>query len=487
MGENNPRKLIQILQDLTDEIKRFTTTVNDTFKQANYSQKVANERINQGLHQAGILQNLVAEDSAKIQEVKAEITELLTKCDQAVEDAHQTLTQVTNAHNFANETLKKWEYELELALSWLHRAEIRLERAIQEYNDARQDVESAKYQLQSAQSSLSSCLSYRDSEGRRKDCSYEYRKVAEAEANLERAIIRLQLAEIELSEAQAEVEAAKARVACCRRAVAYAQEAVIHSENAVLNANDAVNFAERSLEEITTTEKFLIKAEDIVVSAQENAENMMIQVKEAQRLTDEAQNFYQQAEKLGDATYNYATLGSREIEDKINNLIQFNRPDSILSMSGSATFSSQSLPNSTTLPGAGSINPKKIASTNSYQPKISEFANSLNYDNFGYGGTLNLNESNQISVLDNQGNETNCYINYIMTEPGRVKIQDTIVSPQYQRQGIGYKLVESLESKLPKGTVLYFEENQAEGFWAKIGFSKKEGTNFYEKIVYSII
>ncbi|GEM_PF-2354688 len=483
MGGKNPRQLIQILQDLTDEIKRFTTTVNDTIKSANYNQKSANERINQGLHQAGIINNLVAEDQAKIQEVKAEITELSVKCDQAVEDAHNTVTEVTNAQNLANDTLRIWENELEKALNWLHRAEIRLERAIQEYNEALQDVESAKYQLQSAQSSLSSCLSYRDSEGRGKDCSGEYARVAQAEANLERAIIRLQEAEIELRDAQDEVERAKARVNCCRRAVAYAQEAVKHSESALENAKEALISAERSLEEIKTTEKFMIKAEDIIVFAQENAENMMIQVKEAQRLTDEAQNFYRQAENLGDATYNYASLGSREIEDKINNLIQFNRPEPIFSVPGGNTVYNQSFPNSNTLAGAVSINPNLAESTNSYQPKITEFANSLNYDHFSYGGKLELNKSNQISVLDSQGNKTDCYINFILTGKGRVKIQDTIVPPSYQRQGIGYKLVESLQRKLPKGTVLYFEENQAEGFWAKMGFTKKEGSNFYEKIV----
>jgi exonuclease VII small subunit len=483
MGVNNPRQLMQILQDLTDEIKRFTITVNDTFKQANYSQNIANERINQGLHSAGIMGNLVEEDQAKIQEIKAEITELLTKCYQAVEDAHQTLTQVTNAYNVAQETLAHWQRELELALSWLHRAEIRLDKAIQEYNEAKRDVESAKYELQSAQSSLNSCLSYRDSEGRGKDCSREYTRVAQAEANLQRAFIRLQEAEIELQEAQEEVERAKARVNCCRRAVAYAQDAVIHSQNALLNANDGVNFAERSLEEIKTTENFLIKTEDIIISAQENAENMMIQVKEAQRLTDEAQNYFQKVGNLSEVTYSYATLGSREIEDKINSLILLNRPEAMFSVPGGNTVYSQSLPNSNTLAGGGSINPNQINQTNTYQPKISEFANSLNYDHFSYGGGLNLNESNQISVLDSQGNKLDCFINFIMAEPGRVKIQDTNVNPSYRNQGIGYKLVESLENKVAKGTILYFEENQAKEFWEKMGFSKKEGSNCYEKIV----
>jgi GNAT superfamily N-acetyltransferase len=44
------------------------------------------------------------------------------------------------------------------------------------------------------------------------------------------------------------------------------------------------------------------------------------------------------------------------------------------------------------------------------------------------------------------------------------------VGKEYQGYGIGTQMLETLESQLPNGTELYFQENQAKEFWEKKGF-----------------
>ena len=46
-----------------------------------------------------------------------------------------------------------------------------------------------------------------------------------------------------------------------------------------------------------------------------------------------------------------------------------------------------------------------------------------------------------------------------------------------ETKGIGTSLYQNLERQVPTGTELYFTENQAHGFWEKMGFQERSTPN----------
>lgn len=83
-----------------------------------------------------------------------------------------------------------------------------------------------------------------------------------------------------------------------------------------------------------------------------------------------------------------------------------------------------------------------------------------------------LGGSVKIEAKSSEGKETG-FITAERTGANRVKIKDTIVPKAFQKRGIASELLSDLESKLPQGTELYFEENQAPEFWEKKGFKSR--------------
>ena len=61
------------------------------------------------------------------------------------------------------------------------------------------------------------------------------------------------------------------------------------------------------------------------------------------------------------------------------------------------------------------------------------------------------------------------------------KILDMIIAPEYQRQGIGAKMMREIE-RLARGTAIYFETEQKNfGFAAKCGYKKRNGLAVFVK------
>jgi len=61
------------------------------------------------------------------------------------------------------------------------------------------------------------------------------------------------------------------------------------------------------------------------------------------------------------------------------------------------------------------------------------------------------------------------------------KILDMLVAPEYQRQGIGIRMMRMIEA-LARGTDIYFEtERKNFGFAAKCGYEQRKGLRIYLK------
>ncbi len=75
-----------------------------------------------------------------------------------------------------------------------------------------------------------------------------------------------------------------------------------------------------------------------------------------------------------------------------------------------------------------------------------------------------------IRAFDFDALDTGDMLNARMDSDGRVYIVDINVGEVNRHSGIGSKLLQALENKLPDGTIIYFIENQAPEFWEKKGF-----------------
>ena len=321
MSTYNPQTLIRAFTVLQDELNRLNQTSGDTLKQSEYTQACAQERVSQALRWSAIASNQVKVDLEDVEEIEAEVDGVLSQCDIAVNTAHETVAAIEQAKQQAEATLNHWQAELQLALAWQTRAEERLARAIQVFQQAERAYESATRNLSSAESSLERCA--KDPE--RKSCDSEQRKYNNAREGVVYAIDALKVAEIEVKAAQEELEEAKERVRCCRAAVSYAEQAVQHSHTAIDQAEQALNDAERSFENAESANRAANNAQTKSIEAEEHIEQLLIKVNQAERITNEAQVHTQNARRMSDAAYNLAVKGNIELSNRADHLKRLNQ------------------------------------------------------------------------------------------------------------------------------------------------------------------
>jgi len=324
MSKHDPRILIRAFDILNEEFSRFNQISSDTLKEAEHTQKCAQERINQANRAAAISLNQAQSDAEDVKEVDTEVRKLLSNSSNAVEIAHQTVEEVNQASQQAEITLTAWQNELQKALAWQARAEARLARAIQEYERAQRNFAIAQQNLASAESSLRSCI--KDPE--RKNCSGEERAYNNAKAAVIVALEELQIAEIEVRAAQEELERAKARVRCCQQAVGYAEQAVQHANLATEQANQALNEAERSLESAESANRAITKASTKATEENELIQQAIAQVQQAEGFVTQSQVSLQVARTKADSAYNLAVRGNQELAYRRDQLVRLNQPSS---------------------------------------------------------------------------------------------------------------------------------------------------------------
>jgi hypothetical protein len=324
MSTYDPRTLIRAFTVLQDELNRLNQTSGDTLKQSEHTQACAQERVSQALRWSAIASNQVKVDLEDVEEIEAEVNGVLSQCYTAVDTAHETVAAIEEARQQAEATLRHWQAELQLALAWQARAEERLARAVQILQQAERDYESAKRDLSSAESSLERCA--KDPE--RKSCDSEQRRYNSAREAVLYAIEAVRIAQIEVQAAQEELEAAKERVRCCRAAVSYAEQAVQHSHMAKEQAEQALNDAERSLENAEAANRAANNAQNKSMESEEHIEQLLIQVNQAERITNEAQIHTQNARRMSDSAYSLAVKGNQELSHRADHLNRLNQVSS---------------------------------------------------------------------------------------------------------------------------------------------------------------
>lgn len=333
MSKYDPRIIAIALEDLLQEITKWSSKASGTLAAASDTQRQIRETVGREIHRVAILMNQAQQDKTTAVEIRAEVAAMLDKNAVALNESKDTLTYARKMQQAASSTLRFWDDELRKALAWLARAEARLERALSELARAQYEYEQARRERDYAQSQYNACRN----DAQRSNCNREARDLDNAQIRLKKAADWVYAAETEVAAARAEVAAARARVNCCQRAVGYATEAVDVAQQAESEAQQALSSAERSYEFAQAAEKSAFVAQEKADVEIQLVEQMMSLTKTALLLTEEAANELTTADKMEESAQNYARGAIREIEYRRQLLYHINRRDLNLSSSNIAS------------------------------------------------------------------------------------------------------------------------------------------------------
>lgn len=438
----DPRQLIYILDELLDRLKFTQYSAQPTLEDVGYYQNCLSQSIEEIDRLSSINEFNLAEEEEQITEAIEGVNNLSETASIAVEAAVEQAIAVEATKQQAESVLEHWTKKLAKALDWLKKAQKKLIQAEAQLEKAKRELEIAQRQLKLANAGLLTCRLNPWQE----DCSAEKARQRQAKNNVLQAEGYLAIALEQVQEAKEEVELAQAEVKKCQQAVNYTKQALKESELALEIVESTQKSAELALEIVDSANKQVKVAEAKIREAQELTEEMLRHSIAAKSEREQAQHYYQQAEESLEASTRLTTLGIKEIEYSQQQLQEFNRP------------------NYNTPIYSGVVRQQNNA--------IARKSLTLNY--YLRYGSFNVGDTGQIASKLASGKDANSHINFEVTSDRRIKILDIIVSPDLRRQGIGRKLVQNLISQLPSDSELYFIDNQAPEFWAKLGFKSRE-------------
>jgi exonuclease VII small subunit len=330
MSNYDPRVIAQVLDDLQDQLDRWSSIASEMLTAATDGQRQTEETVGRSLHKAAVIWDRAKGDEEKVLEVVSSVMVVVEKCNTAKNIANQTILEARKVLENAKTTLAIWQAEFEKALAWLTQAEARLTKAIREYERAQRALQSAEWDLSSAEARYRDCISDKE----RSNCYSESAAVSSAQAAVARARQWVRVAEQEVAIAKEEVGQAKARVACCQKAVALATQAVSLSKEGESNAIQAINSAERSLEFAKAAERLVLEVQGKVFAEIDNAESAMAETHAAQSLTDEAALHLRAADTAENTAQLYCITVRKELENRVQLLYELNGQSQLASAVG---------------------------------------------------------------------------------------------------------------------------------------------------------
>jgi len=325
MSSYDPRQLIIIIEDLLDCLQIWSSVARDTLDEADWVQRTTREYVDRASHRAAIVKSQAQKDEQLVSAKKSRYDSVAAKCVEAATETKETLAESQKALDDANQTYTRWELELAEAIAWLERAMKRLETAEKECERAKKAVQRAEEEADKASRRYNSCL--RDGD---KSCKSEKRAYENAQADLVQALERLKRAIRELEAAGLEVQRAQARVSNCQRAVELAEQAVGDAQHNLDIARQAEKMAAISLEFSGIVQQLAKQAETAAEQETSTAESLLSIVREASKLTDEAQLYLSSASDLEDSAQGYVSSLNLELTSRIGSLIALNQPVSEL-------------------------------------------------------------------------------------------------------------------------------------------------------------
>lgn len=322
MTATDPRVLIQALEDLDEELGRWSAQARNALASGQYDYVQGRELAERLTHRAAVVSHQADEDRQTVDTAEGELARLSERCQQGLSVAEAALQAANAALSHAVQTHNRWTAELDKAQRWLARAEERLRVALAAEAQAMAALQHAESNRSWAYSRLRSCQNDKN----RRNCSGEESDVRHAEAEVQRAAAEYQIAHAERLDAEAEVAAARARVACCTAAVGAASAAVALGKQAREAGELGLAAAERSAELVRAAERWLQEARQHLDEQTEAAEDAVTGAFKASAAADDAYYHLLTGERAGDRAQQLCSDVRRELDARTYELRQFNAP-----------------------------------------------------------------------------------------------------------------------------------------------------------------
>ena len=322
MAIYNPRILTGILEELIALIEKWVRPLSATFEEATYLQKAALEQVERASQRASIAHDQVSVDRENINSCIIAVDELYPKCVEGVEASKQILKEVLNAITIAENALRFWETELLNAKVWLQEARVRLKKAKNNLQWAREALETAGMDPQ--HTGLVT-LSINNIQRNERSLGTEMH-IQCAPINVKIPEERVKAAMIEVAKARAEERKARNRVSCCEKARKYAGQAVKQANISEKPAILAQASSEKSVENLISARTRLGTAQDIVNQEGDIAGLMTTEARKARTLKDEAEKYLQEMDDAYSSARQSAVNARIELEYRIDQLSEIDRP-----------------------------------------------------------------------------------------------------------------------------------------------------------------
>jgi len=319
---NDPRILLQIIDDLSFDLGDWSRTANEICSTANFLQIQTMENASSTMRDARRYSSEFKDMIHQLEIAENSFKTLRRKCDDICKNANDVLNESDIWREKVGTTTSIWQGKLQSAEDWLNRATARLERAVDWLTRAIYEFESAHDKYEEANRRLRSC--YNDRE--RKTCASEERSALVARQHLEEARENTEKAQKEVEDATEEKDQASQKVTACQNALSILAEADEIAITAQTIATSAVQEAMKALDIIQKISKILETAQKARNEADKECDAMEVSVMNGQSCAEEAANFYNLAEDISDQAQHIVHAAIQEMENRMDLLRELNRP-----------------------------------------------------------------------------------------------------------------------------------------------------------------
>jgi chromosome segregation ATPase len=320
----NPQILLALFQEIDTTYQRWSSASLESTRESAYQQRLGRERNRE-------MEGLANSCLAKAEEAEQKSYHALNEAENAVSTAQatreislQTLSKAREALQSSQSCLGNWQARLGLSEAFASECRNELNRAIDWLNSCIAELNQAQGALQAARSDLSYCLSYRDKDGRGRDCSSHQNRVDYLEGEVAHCQSRVGQAEADVSAAQERLNLAIQDVQACRNAVRMAEVALRESQNSIYEAQAALNSADESVALAQNSVEEARRALSYSKKLQELSQNMKVLVYKSNDHLSMSENHVTTAEFLSSEAAHTVSRLRHDLADATQSLIDFN-------------------------------------------------------------------------------------------------------------------------------------------------------------------
>ena len=331
MIQTDPRYLLVILDDLMQELARWSSRASEEQTRASYVARQAREEVDQAGRRGAVVRNQTEADRRTVKDTAASVSRCTSKCEHGLKAAKQAEEETQKLRQTVESTMAHWTEQLARAKDRHEQMRNRFQEAERAEHKAEAALQQAKVELSNAKIALKQCqaqaiLGAKDAFGSRLDCSAARARVATAQKSLAASEIGLARARSEHAIAKRELELAEERVQACQRAVGHSNQAAVWAVLACGDVSIAVTVAEQAAESARRVRRDITTAERHASRQEKATAAMIAAARDATHEIEEAKILGQQAVRSEASAQRHLSHAASEIAFRMDQLRAFNHP-----------------------------------------------------------------------------------------------------------------------------------------------------------------